>query len=744
MAIKALSSGHVSRGIVFIAAVAMVLSAGLFLVPAAQANFQGQGVVLTPGLYTGTNVYVSGETMTVTAYATPGDVLTFQFWDTATGVPTSNINNQTVGTSGQKVVQFTIPASWPDGSTYEVRVTDVTSGQVRTRAFLIQTYDFRLWTDRSAYLPADTVVVSWSATLVKDGSPAPQGIGDIQVYTAAGENLLPAPGDMAFNASQGSFSFVLAATLAPYQDATVYAWFNDTAGLRLEASAVDFVIGDLRLVVTTDQLNYQPGGIVTVDITSRVQVSTFGPSPVDPTEPGVVVNVTVTDLATGDAIAAYGKTNLVTDTHGHVTYLFQLAATPTSGSYQVNAEGTANGLITVSQGTTFNVATTTAITVVLNLDKSQYLSGDVIQATASAIPSGTYTYGWTVTDVTSFPGTSLAVSSGSSHTYSYAIPATFKGTIQVSVFANDGQGHASPTVTRSAGVDFGYMALSLDKSEYNPGDTITATFSLVHGSAVLTNPTYYYKVLDDNGDMVASGSVTQNTVSFTTPSPASPSYTFYITASQDGRAVQGSAAANEVGGFLLGISLDRTSYLPGDTMQISYTIAARGTSVLPLQFRFVLWLLGGTQVSLTTTSASGVLSLPVPQGASQGDVILYVYELNTGAQVYNIVHVGSVSPLQTLVGGIPLYDLLLTLLVVVLLLAVILLWRRTGMGPGPKVPGTGRPTPPPPPPSGPQPPSAAGPMSVTCKHCSASIEITTSKRPIEVMCPSCGETQVVQ
>lgn len=733
-----------SRGIVFVAAVAMALSAGLFLVPAVQANFQGQAVVLTPGLYTGTNVYVPGETMTVTAYATPVDVLNFQFWDAASGVPTSSINNQTVGTSGQKVVQFIIPTSWPDGAAYQVRVTDVTSGQTRTRGFSIQTYDFRVWTDRSAYLPGDKVVVGWSATLIKDGSPAPDGVGDLQVYTAAGANLLPAPGHNAFNASQDSFSFVLATTLAPYQDATAYAWFNDTAGLRLESDTTDFTIGNLRLTVTTDQGSYQPGGIVTVDITSRVQLSNAGPSGLDPTEPAIVVNVTVSDLATGNAMAAYGTTNLVTDTHGRVTYLFQLAPTPTSGSYQLNAEGTANGVITVSQGTTFNVATTTSITVVLNLDKSQYLSGDAIGATASAAPSGTYTYSWTVTDVTTFPGATLAVSSGSSATYTYAIPATFKGSIEVSVYANDGLGHSSPTSRQTVDVDFGYMALSLDKSEYNPGDRITATFSLVHGSAVLTNPKYYYKVLDNNGDMVASGNVTGNTVGFTTPNPASSSYTFYITASQDGRTVQGSATAYQVGGYLLSISLDKTSYLRGDTIQVTYAIRVRGTSVLPIQFQFYVSLFGGTSTRVTTTSATGVLTLTIPQDTSEGDLILYVAEFNTGAQVYNIVHVGAVNPLATQVAGIPLYDILLTLLVVVLLLAVVLLWRRTGMGPGPRAPVAGRPTPPPPPPSGPTQPSAVGPMNVSCKHCGASIEITTSKRPIEVMCPSCGETQVVQ
>ncbi|MFQ5910128.1 MAG: hypothetical protein ACE5IJ_05325 [Thermoplasmata archaeon] len=38
----------------------------------------------------------------------------------------------------------------------------------------------------------------------------------------------------------------------------------------------------------------------------------------------------------------------------------------------------------------------------------------------------------------------------------------------------------------------------------------------------------------------------------------------------------------------------------------------------------------------------------------------------------------------------------------------------------------------------------AGPMLINCKACGAPIELTTSKRPLEVMCPSCGETEMVQ
>jgi len=34
--------------------------------------------------------------------------------------------------------------------------------------------------------------------------------------------------------------------------------------------------------------------------------------------------------------------------------------------------------------------------------------------------------------------------------------------------------------------------------------------------------------------------------------------------------------------------------------------------------------------------------------------------------------------------------------------------------------------------------------SVSCPNCGAAIEVGTSKRPIEVMCPKCGTSQMVQ
>jgi len=290
-------------------------------------------------------------------------------------------------------------------------------------------------------------------------------------------------------------------------------------------------------------------------------------------------------------------------------------------------------------------------------------------------------------------------------------------------------------------VAFGYLALTLSTGEYNPGDTITAAFGLIHGKDVLTNPTYYYEVRDAGGAIVASGSVTGTSVEYTTPDPASPSYTFLITASQDGRTVTGSATAYQVGGYLLTVSLDKASYLPGETIRVHYEIRARGTSVLPQQFRFTVSLIGTATTTATTTSPTGDLTLTVPGGTSQGDLLLAVFEGNTGASVYQTVHIGPTNALLTEVGGLPAIDWLLLLVLLVLLLAVVLLWRRTTAGPAPR-PEVGRPAPPPPPPAAA--PAPSGPMSVTCRNCGKPIENTTSKRPIEVMCPSCGETQLVQ
>ena len=739
MELHGLPSRSLVRLLVVALALVMVATVGLAAIPTARANFTGAAVTLAPGKYTGTNIYVPGETITITLTATPADSIDLLIQN-ASGTPSASLTGLVIPTSGQRVVPWTVPATWPDGFTYSVQATDTTSAQVRTRPFSIETYGLRVWTDRTAYLPGDSVSIHWSATLIQNSAPAPDGVGAIQVLDTAGNNLLPVS-QVNFTSSQGSYNFTLSGSLAPGTRGWVYTWFNSTDGLRRTSSVDTFLVNNLGVLVVVQRATYAPSDVVTVSIYTRVTPNPATTHTTDPVAPNIPVSVNVTDLSSATVVAAYSATGLVSDGSGFLSYVFQLASTPTTGSYEVDATATAHGVLSATSSDTFDVAATASLSVQLILNKLQYMSGDTISAQAQVFATGTptLTYTWTVTD--SGTGNILAYAPGSSSaTYGFATATSYQGNLYVSVVVNDGNG-TTASAQATARVAFGYLALSLDKSQFNPGDTITASFSLQ--SNVITNPTYYWEVADNGGTTAAAGSTTSGSATFQTPNPASSRYTFTVTASMNGRTVTASQNSYQVGGYFLSISLDRTSYNPGDTMTITYTLTPRGTAVLPAAYHFGISLFGVTSKNVDTTSATGTLQMTVPAGAPTGDMLMEVYEGNTGAYVYQTVHIGPVNPLVMDVAGVPLFDILIFLLFLVLLLAVILLWRRTGMGRAPPAAEAAKPsTPPPPPPS--QQGQAAGPMTVACKHCGASIEITTSKRPIEVMCPSCGETQVVQ
>ncbi len=729
-----------ARLLVVALALVMVATVGLAVIPAVQANFTGNGITLAPGKYTGTNTYVPGETIQITLTATPADSIDLLIQN-ASGTPSASITGLVIPTSGQRIVQWAVPATWPDEFTYSVQAHDTTSGQTRTRGFSIETYNLNAWTDRSAYLPGDSVTVYWSATLIQDGSPAPAGVGALQVLDTLGNNLLPVP-QWNFTNSNANYSFTLSGTLTPGTRGWVYVWFNSTDGLRQTTTINTFLVNNLGVLVVVQRAVYAPSDVVSVSIYTRVTPNPANTHTTDPVAPNIPVSVNVTDLSTATVVTAYSQGGLTSDATGYLNYVFQLASTPTTGNYEVDATATAHGVLSATSSDTFSVQSTASLSVQLLLNKLQYMSGDTITAQAQVFSTGTptLTYTWTVTDATT--GNTLANLAGSSAaTYSFAIPTTYEGNLYVGVLVNDGNG-TTAYAQATAHVAFGYLALSLDKSQFNPGDTITASFSLQ--SNVITNPTYFWEVTDYGGATAAAGSTSSTSASFTTPNPASSRYTFTVTASQNGRTVSAAQNSYQIGGYFLSISLDRTSYNAGDVMTITYTLSPRGTAVLPAAYHFYVSLYGVAYKYVDTTSNTGALQLTIPAGTPTGDLLLYVAEGNTGAYLYDTVHIGPVNPLVADVAGVPLFDILIFLLFLVLLLAVILLWRRTGMGRAPPSLETGKAsTPPPPPPSGPS-QQAAGPMTVACKHCGASIEITTSKRPIEVMCPSCGETQVVQ
>src|SRR5207245_10010962 len=107
------------------------------------------------------------------------------------------------------------------------------------------------------------------------------------------------------------------------------------------------------------------------------------------------------------------------------------------------------------------------------------------------------------------------------------------------------------------------MDISLDRGDYNPGDTINALYDVT--SHVITNPSSAYQVDDENAVIVLSGTTNLTFFGFRTPNPASRSYTFHVTASDRGNTTQPPATIIAASGFVLGFSFARPSYAARDT-----------------------------------------------------------------------------------------------------------------------------------------------------------------------------------
>src|SRR5438445_164613 len=212
-----------------------------------------------------------------------------------------------------------------------------------------------------------------------------------------------------------------------------------------------------------------------------------------------------------------------------------------------------------------------------------------------------------------------------------------------------------------------------------------------------------------------------------------------VTATDRGNSTQALATIAQASGFVLGVTFDKPSYVPGGVIHARLALTARGPASWPSQFRWSLTIGAVTATAITTAPAAD-FTLTLPGGTGGGGIVLFASEASTGATAIQSVPVatGGVGFWSTDVGGAPVYAIVLGLLFLLVLVGVVGLWRRTGGGFRFLHRGT-----PPPPPEGPTHASAATPMSVNCRRCAKPIDLTANRRPIEAMRHSCGGSQVV-
>src|SRR3989475_4691719 len=299
-----------------------------------------------------------------------------------------------------------------------------------------------------------------------------------------------------------------------------------------------------------------------------------------------------------------------------------------------------------------------AMTVTVVLDKSSYLSGDTAAAQAIVYRTpapGNYTYVWRVRN---FFFQLLNTTTTAGATFRYPIALGYTGTLRFEATVDDGQGTVAAG-QQSGTVALAYMALSLDRGDYNPGEIISAFYGV--SSHVITNPSYAYEVDDTNAVIVLSGTTNATFFSFRTPNPSSRSYTFHVTATDRGNSTQAQATISQAAGFVLGLSFDKTSYAAGETVHAHLILTAKGTASLPSQFRWSLST-ASASVSSITTGPTADLLLTIPGGTGNGGLLVFANELNTGASAFQTVQVGPTgsSFWSTDVGGAPVFAIVLS------------------------------------------------------------------------------------
>ncbi len=733
-------------------------------------------LTLAPPKYGTSGYYVPGEVIEFTVNVLAADPRVWDIaviWDNGTppivNVSLNAFDNVNVPSPANSItLTYTLPSSIPDGDHYYLVVGDsgwldsgMTVGEIDRVGFRVRTWQLTVNLSKTRYLPGDSVTVSYSANMIKDGSLAPVGNGFLWVYdTGPGVNQFVPTAEITswpvqFGTAQGTFTFTLLGGMLTTHQIRAYAWFNSTdvpATRFMDATSNAATIDGLRMLVNV-AATFQPGAVVPVTIGAKI--TDAAPNVNNPGAAGTVVAVTVTNQLTGRVEGVYGASGLIADAHGNLVYAFKLNSTGIADGtdFLVTVNGVAHGDVVATAGMdTFTVQSSLVSALVLTVDKATYLSGDTVTLTASVsgLP-GPFTYTYQAHDGAA--GGPLLDQKTSTSPYTYSIALEFDGTITFVVTAADADGNHVGPANRAITVYAGIVAVNLDRVEYNGGDTITATYELKSNAISLSDPTVhvFYEVKDATvvpAVLVKSGNVTPATtgsLQFVVPAVPSDHYAFTVTVTEEGRSIISTPVdAYLVRGYFLSVVPDKASYVPGDTITFTYELASRSArDPLPSAFLIQIQIPGLNTKSAQVTSTRGTVTYPLPQGMNTGLLrITVTASFVTGTvTAEEIVTISAVNPLMADVGGVPAISVILLLLVIVILIVLAIMWRRMapGMAGAPKPP-TEKPTPPPPPTAAPGP----APMTVACKACGAKIEITTSKRPIEVMCPSCGETQMVQ
>lgn len=697
---------------------------------------------LVPGKYTGTNIYVPGEVMDIVIH---GDIVDEEFELYSVIGEEQRIGGSIfIQESLTAIVSYTVPDA-PDGD-YLIRVKRPNNATETEEIFTIQGYSFNIETDRNAYLSGDEMKVFWTANYLKDQTLPASGNGEIIIYnqTPSG-GMRRFLGPHHFNASAGSVSFTLPDIVNYTHNYLVVAWFNDTATppKRSQVSIANFEIKRLGVLINLDRSQYTVGSLLRMSVITLAAENQANPSILtDTEEPGCAVSISI--KKEGLVSATFPPVVLTTDSHGLVEYVVALNHADFIDGATFNVEVTASkGVNSVFASDNFEISSSSSISIVLDFNRAQYASGEnlFVNATAfsiGAVTNPSYFYIIEIRD-NDTAGTLFSRDTQSTGNFSFEVPDNFEGWLWVQVTVDDGAGN-SASVIQQVSVSYAIVLVNVNKENYNAEDELSISYEVI--GTLLGEPDTFYVIYDKEGSVVEEGTATNGSFTFTVPNAPSDSYEFTVFASAGGRVVHGSDSAGLFSGFVLILDFNKAFYEPGETMAINYRIIVMGNADMPTTFTITYGLINGPEASLQTGEQTGRLMYIIPDNIDQGNQI-FMASCDFGASSNEVVIVEEdASLLKYLeISGIPLFGvfilalLLFTMYVTFRTRSRVKSMQKDGLAaPSSKesslVPKRTQ--------------DSSSASKFQCVECGDPIEITTTRRPIEVMCPHCGEIQHIE
>ncbi|MCI4319814.1 MAG: hypothetical protein L3K23_06765 [Thermoplasmata archaeon] len=614
-----------------------------------------------------------GGTQTVFTTSAVNDLVFFRAFDPTDTTATVSINDPNGSRDGVGARPFTttvhfntgstnssylwnifykIPTSVQFGGQWNITVTGTVAGFF-SQNFTVITYTVGATAAAPAYLPGHAGEVLYAINSTATDGPyggvtSVTVLGSYLTQTAATAKVPGFPRNVPAVA-QGAFNFTVPTDAQTgFGGLSFWIYANVTAQNLSELAQLSVPVASVS--TPSIQLGSCPSGCNTgtfqdgtpVYVSVRVDlIWNTGSAPA----PGMNLQFHFTAGAAPATPTGGWPANLTTNLSGGAAILF----VATNAVFPVGDTDSVTVAVTDSVDAMIHVTNFADFTVVavapgfaqlqVLLDRAQYFGGDT--ATGSWQLAGTTSSagtGWVVTEWSAWQvnsGTLIVwknvTGNAAQGSATFSVPLNYGGEVRFTVSVHN----ATESLTQSAYavVTSQVILLNPSKPTYLPGDTVTV--GVTTEGQIFQGATLWESVVDSNGNVLSSGMLTGSSISITIPKVGAP-YSVHVSvgaqSATGGLIADASVYLNQASGYELmaGVSTASNyidgSYQPGQSIQLSYSVIALGTSVLPKSFEIQVFpgssifnFYGYGAVLARTTSPSGNVPYTIPSSTPSGE-----------------------------------------------------------------------------------------------------------------------------